>query len=51
MGIFDKLKNLVSRDKKEEVQKYDEGLTKTREDFVNKLSLLELIGQIILMKQ
>lgn len=40
MGILDKLKNLVKSDKKKEVEKYDEGLTKTREDFVNKINLL-----------
>lgn len=40
MGILDKLKNIVKIDKKKEVEKYDEGLTKTREDFVNKLNLL-----------
>ena len=40
MGILDKLKNIVKSDKKKEVEKYDEGLTKTREDFVNKLNLL-----------
>ena len=40
MGILDKLKNIVKSDKKKEVEKYDEGLTKTREDFVNKINLL-----------
>ncbi len=40
MGILDILKNIVKSDKKKEVEKYDEGLTKTREDFVNKLNLL-----------
>lgn len=40
MGILDKFKNIVKSDKKKEVEKYDEGLTKTREDFVNKLNLL-----------
>ena len=40
MGILDKLKNIVKSDKKKEVEKYDEGLTKTRDDFVNKLNLL-----------
>lgn len=40
MGILDKLKNIVKSDKKKEAEKYDEGLTKTRDDFVNKLNLL-----------
>lgn len=41
MGILDKIKNLIKSDtKKEEVNKYETGLTKTREDFVNKLNLL-----------
>lgn len=40
MGIFDKLKNLIKSEQKESLNKYEEGLTKTREDFVNKLNLL-----------
>lgn len=40
MGIFDKLKNLIKNEPKESLNKYEEGLTKTREDFVNKLNLL-----------
>ncbi len=40
MGIFDKLKQVFTKDRKENIEKYEEGLTKTREDFVNKLSLL-----------
>lgn len=40
MGIFDKLKNLIKSEPKESLNKYEEGLTKTREDFVNKLNLL-----------
>lgn len=40
MGIFDKLKQVFTKDTKENIEKYEEGLTKTREDFVNKLSLL-----------
>ncbi len=38
MGIFDKIKKVFSN--KENVEKYDEGLTKTRDNFVNKLNLL-----------
>ena len=57
MGLFNKLKNLVSKKEeilekelenlteeetkaKEELQTYEKGLTKTREEFVSKLSLL-----------
>lgn len=40
MGIFDKLKNLIKNDDKDNIEKYDKGLSKTREDFVNKLNLL-----------
>lgn len=40
MGIFDKLKNIISNKKEDNVNKYDDGLKKTRNDFVNKLSLL-----------
>lgn len=55
MGLFNKLKNIISKKeeikekvelteedkiKKEEISKYEEGLTKTREEFVSKLSLL-----------
>ena len=42
MGLFDRFKIFSKKEevKKEEIEKYDEGLTKTREDFVSKLSLL-----------
>lgn len=43
MGLFDKLKNIVSKtkeEKKESIESYDKGLQKTREEFVSKLSLL-----------
>ena len=40
MGIFDKFKNLFKKEEKEEVEAYDEGLEKTRKEFVNKISLL-----------
>lgn len=49
MGLFDKLKNLVSKketikneDKveKEQLEVYEKGLTKSRDEFVSKLSLL-----------
>lgn len=45
MGIFDKLKNIVSKkeEKKEEsvtLESYEKGLSKSREEFVSKLSML-----------
>lgn len=47
MGFFNKLKNLVTKKeeikdevKKEELKLYDEGLKKTREEFVSKLNIL-----------
>jgi len=44
MGLFDKLKNVFKSDKKkqEEVKNYDEGLKKSRREFVSKLSNLSL---------
>lgn len=45
MGLFNKLKNIFSNKKEEEktseeVKKYDEGLEKTRNEFVSKLNML-----------
>lgn len=45
MGLFNKLKNIISKKEQEEVVdenvlKYDEGLEKTRKEFVSKLSML-----------
>ena len=45
MGLFNKLKNIISKKEQEEVvdenvSKYDEGLEKTRKEFVSKLSML-----------
>ncbi len=42
MGIFDKIKKIISSNKKsdKEVEIYDKGLSKTRNDFVSKLGLL-----------
>ena len=41
MGIFSKLKNLIkTKEKKEEVNLYTEGLEKTRNEFVSKLNIL-----------
>ena len=45
MGLFDKLKNIIKskdteKDNQEQVEKYDKGLEKTRDEFVSKLSML-----------
>lgn len=41
MGLFDKLKKIVSKkEKTEEVEIYDKGLEKTRTEFVSKLNVL-----------
>ena len=41
MGIFSKLKNLIkTKEKKEEVNLYTDGLEKTRNEFVSKLNVL-----------
>ena len=47
MGIFDRLKSIITKkekleisEQKEEVKLYDRGLEKTREEFVSKLSML-----------
>jgi len=45
MGLFDKLKNIVSKKEttvtsKENLDSYEKGLAKTREEFVSKLNLL-----------
>ena len=44
MGLFDKLKNVFKSDKskQEEVKNYDEGLQKSRREFVSKLSNLSI---------
>lgn len=44
MGLFDKIKNVFRSDKnkEEEVKNYDEGLAKTRREFVSKLSNLSV---------
>lgn len=39
MGLFDKLKKIIVK-KDDSVKKYDEGLEKTRKEFVSKLSML-----------
>ena len=47
MGIFNKLKNIITKKEEikdeielEEIKNYDEGLKKTREDFISKLNIL-----------
>ncbi len=47
MGLFDKFKKIISKkekvtdiEEKEEIKNYDEGLKKTREDFISKLNIL-----------
>ena len=40
MGLFDKIKKVFSKEKSEEVEKYDKGLSKTRKEFVSQLSNL-----------
>ena len=40
MGLFDRFKNLFSKEEKAEVEVYEKGLEKTRNEFVNKISIL-----------
>lgn len=40
MGLFDKFKKVFKKEEKHDIEKYDEGLEKTRKEFVSKLSLL-----------
>ena len=40
MGLFDKLKKKFKKEKKEDINLYEKGLEKTRDDFVKKLNLL-----------
>ena len=40
MGLFDKIKNVFTKDKSDEVVKYDKGLEKSRKEFTTKLSNL-----------
>ncbi len=46
MGLFDKLKNIVSKkenkEEKKELEYYDKGLEKTRKEFVSKLGALKI---------
>ena len=40
MGLFNKFKNLFKKEEQEEVDAFDEGLKKTRNEFVNKIGIL-----------
>ena len=40
MGLFNKFKNLFTKNNKEEVEAFDKGLEKTRKEFVNKIGIL-----------
>ena len=42
MGMFDKFKSLFQKENKEEIEKYDVGLEKTRKEFTSKLNLLTM---------
>lgn len=42
MGLFDKFKNVFKKEEKQEVEKYDKALEKTRVEFTSKLNLLTL---------
>ena len=43
MGLFDKIKQVFTKNKTESVEKYDKGLEKTRKEFVSELSKLSKI--------
>ena len=40
MGLFNKIKQVFSKNKTEEIKKYDKGLEKTRKEFISELSNL-----------
>ena len=40
MGLFNKFKNIFTKNNKEEVEAFDKGLEKTRKEFVNKIGIL-----------
>ena len=42
MGLFDKFKNIFNKNNKEEVEAFDKGLEKTRNEFVNKIKNVEI---------
>ena len=47
MGIFDKFKNIFKKEEKEEVQIYDKGLEKTRDNFLSALLNLNKNHKIV----
>ncbi len=40
MGLFDKFKSIFKKEEKRDIKSYEDGLEKTRKEFVSKLSLL-----------
>lgn len=40
MGLFDKFKSVFKKEEKEDIKKYEEGLEKTRDQFVSELNIL-----------
>lgn len=42
MGLFDKFKNIFTKEEKKELDTYDKGLEKTRKEFTSKLNLLNM---------
>ena len=36
MGLFEKFKSVFKKEEKEDIVKYEEGLAKTRDEFVSK---------------
>lgn len=40
MGLFDRFKKVFKKEEKQDIQAYEEGLEKTRDEFVSKLNLL-----------
>ena len=46
-GLFDKFKNIFKKEEKEEVQIYDKGLEKTRDNFLSALLNLNKSHKIV----
>jgi len=40
MGLFDKFKKVFKKEEKQDIEKYEEGLEKTRKEFVSELNIL-----------
>lgn len=47
MGLFDKFKNIFKKEEKEEVEKYDKGLEKTRNNFLSQLLTLNQNHKVV----